>query len=159
MSYQIGTQHGRMQIVRLTRLMGLECGTPPLRPVREEALLSGTWFDPTHAGEGYKLEILEDSRVAVYWFSYDPEGNRRWFFGVGEIRDGKLVFDNLLTSSGGIFGPDFDPQTVELKSWGTLEMDLTCESGTATYNSSEEGFGSGTLNVTRLTVIDQLPCP
>ena len=159
MSYQIGAQHGRMQIVRITRLMGLDCGTPPLAPIREEALLSGSWFDPTHAGEGYILEVLEDSRLVVYWFSYDPEGNRRWFFGLGEIRDGKLVFDNMLTASGGIFGPDFDPLTVELKPWGSLEMDLTCEGGTSTYSSIEEGFGSGMLNVTRLTNIDGLPCP
>ena len=159
MSYQIGTQHGRMHVERITRLMALECGVPQLKPVREEALLSGSWFDPTHAGEGYNVEVLEDDRVVVYWFSYDPEGKRRWFFGVGEIREGKLVFDEMFTSSGGIFGPDFDPATVEYKSWGSLELDLTCEGGTATYSSTEEGFGSGTLNVTRLTSIDTLPCP
>ncbi len=159
MSYQIGTQHSRMHVERITRLMALECGVPQLRPVREEALLSGSWFDPTHAGEGYNVEVLEDDRVVVYWFSYDPEGKRRWFFGVGEIRDGKLVFDEMFTSRGGIFGPDFDPATVEYEPWGSLELDLTCEGGTATYSSTEEGFGSGTLNVTRLTNIDTLPCP
>ena len=159
MSYQIGNQHGRMQIVRITRLMGLDCETPLVATIREEAFLSGSWFDPTHAGEGYILEVLEDSRVVVYWFSYGPDGNRRWFFGLGEIREDKLVFDNMLTSSGGIFGPDFDPQTVETKPWGSLELNLTCEGGTATYSSIEEGFGSGTLNVTRLTNIDTLPCP
>ena len=159
MSYQIGAQHGRMQIVRATHLMGLDCGTPQMQPVSEAALLSGSWYDPTHAGEGYNVEALEDGRVVVYWFSYDPEGKRRWFFGVGEIRDGKLAFDNMLTTSGGVFGPDFDPTTVELKPWGSLELDLTCEGGTATYSSTEEGFGSGVLNVTRLTNIDTLPCP
>ena len=65
----------------------------------------------------------------------------------------------MFTSSGGMFGPDFDPATVEFEPWGSLEMDLTCEGGTATYNSTEEGFGSGTLNLVRLTNIDQLPCP
>lgn len=159
MSYQIGTQHDRMQIIRITRLMGLDCGLPRTSPVSEAALLSGSWFDPTHAGEGYNVEVLNDGQVIVYWFSYDPAGNRRWFFGIGEIREGKLAFDNMLTSSGGIFGPDFDPATVEYKPWGTLELDLTCEGGTATYSSTEEGFGSGTLDVTRLTNIDTLPCP
>ena len=159
MSYQIGTQKSRMHIVRITRLMGLDCGIPQAQPVNEAALLSGSWYDPTHAGEGYNVEVLEDGRVIVYWFSYDPQGKRRWFFGLGEIREGKLVFDNMLTSSGGIFGPDFNPATVEYTPWGSLELDLTCEGGTATYSSTEEGFGSGTLNVTRLTSIDQLPCP
>ena len=159
MSYQIGTQHGRMQLSRITRLMGIDCGNTQLPPEREEALLSGSWFDPSHDGEGYIVEVLVDSRVVVFWFSYDPEGKRRWFFSTGEIRDSKLVFDEMLTSSGGIFGPDFDPDLVEFKPWGSLELDLNCTGGTATYNSSEEGFGSGTLNVTRLTSIDQLNCP
>ena len=159
MSYQIGTQHSRMQIVRITRLMGLDCGAPQMQPVSEAALLSGSWYDPTHAGEGFNVEVLSDGQVVVYWFSYDPEGNRRWFFGLGVIRDSKLAFDNMFTSSGGMFGPDFDPAAVEFNPWGSLEMDLTCEGGTATYNSTEEGFGSGTLNLVRLTNIDQLPCP
>jgi hypothetical protein len=159
MSYQIGTQKGRMQLSRITRLMGIDCGNTQLPPVREEALLSGSWYDRTHSGEGYIIEVLVDSRVVVFWFSYDPEGNRRWFFDSGEIVEGKLVFDNMRTASGGIFGPEFDPDTVEREPWGSLELDLDCDGGTATYSSTEEGFGSGTLNVVRLTSIDQLGCP
>ena len=159
MSYQIGAQHGRMQLTRLTRLMDIDCGQPILAPIREEALLSGSWYDPGHRGEGYNVEVLINGQVVVYWFSYDPEGERRWFFGLGEIREGKLVFDEMLTSSGGIFGPDFNPDDVDFKPWGSLELDLTCEGGTATYSSIEEGFGSATLDVVRLTNIDQLPCP
>ncbi len=158
MSYRIGTQHGRMHLYRLTRLMGVDCGSPILPPERPEGVLSGSWYDPTHSGEGYNVEVLIDGRAVVYWFSYDPQGNRRWFYGLGEIREGKLVFDNMMTTSGGIFGPDFDPSLVEHKPWGTLELDLTCDAGTATYTSSEAGFGSGTLNVVRLTSIDQLDC-
>ncbi len=159
MSYQIGTQHGRMQLSRLTRVMGIDCGNPQLPPVHEVAYLSGSWYDPTHSGEGYNVEVMVDGRVIVYWFSYDPEGKRRWFFGLGEVREGKLVFDDIQTSSGPVFGPDFDPQTVVYSPWGTLELDLSCEGGAATYSSTEPGFGSGTLNVVRLTNIDQLACP
>ncbi|MDX2417269.1 MAG: M14 family zinc carboxypeptidase [Xanthomonadales bacterium] len=159
MSYQIGVQHGRMKLYRITRLMGIDCGQILLPPERPEGVLSGSWYDPSHNGEGYNVEVLINGQVVVYWFSYDPEGKRRWFFGLGEIRLGKLVFDEILTSSGGVFGPEFDPQSVVFKPWGTLELDLTCEGGTANYSSTEEGFGSGTLNVVRLTNIDQLACP
>ncbi len=160
MSYQIGTQKGRMQLSRITTLMGVDCGQPPMAPpIQEEALLSGSWYDPTHNGEGYNVEVLMNGQVVVYWFSYDPEGNRRWFFGLGEIVDGKLVFDNMETTSGGVFGPEFDPDTVNYTPWGTLELDLNCNNGTATYTSSEDGFGSGTLNVERLTHIDSQGCP
>ncbi|MGA9572581.1 MAG: hypothetical protein WBS20_01400, partial [Lysobacterales bacterium] len=146
-------------LFRLSRLMGIDCGNPILPPVREEGYLSGSWYDPSHSGEGYNVEVLIDGQVVVYWFSYDPEGKRRWFFGLGEVREGKLVFDEILTSSGGIFGPQFNPDQVEYKPWGTLELDLDCHGGTATYSSTEDGFGSGTLNLERLTNIDQLACP
>jgi len=139
--------------------MGLECGLTPMPPVREEALLSGTWFDRTHDGEGYIVEVLSNGLVVVFWFSFDPEGNRRWFYDAGEIIEGKLVFNEMLTTRGGIFGPDFDPEAVEQIPWGTLELDLDCNGGTATYSSTEEGFGSGVLNVVRLTSIDTLNCP
>ena len=58
----------------------------------------------------------------------------------------------------GVFGPEFDPDSVEFTPWGTLELDLNCESGSATYDSTEDGFGSGILSVVRLTSIDQLDC-
>ena len=103
--------------------------------------------------------MLADGRALVYWFSYDREGQRRWFFGVGEISAGKLVFNDMRTTSGGIFGPDFDPATVQINTWGTLELELACNTGTATYASSEDGFGSGGLNLVRLTTIQGLGCP
>ena len=159
MSYRIGPRHGRMQLQRITSVLGIECGQAPMTPLPETALLSGSWYDPEHNGEGYLVEVLDNDRVIVYWFSFDPEGNRRWFFDAGRVVDGKLMFDQMLTTSGGIFGPDFDPGLVERLPWGSLELDLDCNSGTATYSSNEQGFGSGVLNVIRLTSIDGLNCP
>jgi hypothetical protein len=158
MEWNIGNQHGRQQLVRLTTLMGLECGQARLSPLPEHAVLSGSWYDPTHAGEGYTIEVLADGHVVVYWFSFGPDGERRWFFGLGEVIDGKMVFDNMLTTSGGIFGNDFDPTTVDELPWGTLELDINCDGGTASYTSTEEGFGSGTLNVFNLTSMAGLGC-
>ena len=158
--YQIGTQHEHIKLSRLTNVLGVDCGADTLLPPEPvEQYLSGSWYDPSHNGEGYIVEVLDADRVLVFWFSYGPDGNRRWFFNTGEIRNGKLVFDDLLTTYGGIFGPQFDPDSVETQTWGTLELDLDCEKGTASYNSSEDGFGAGTLNLVRLTNIDQLACP
>jgi hypothetical protein len=138
--------------------MGLDCGFAKGVPERPEGRYSGSWFDLTHAGEGFVVEVLFDSRVAIYWFSYDTAGNRRWFFGVGEIRDGKLVVDNMLTSTGGIFGDDFDPLLVDYPPWGSLELDITCAGGTATWTSTEEGFVAGTLNVQQLSKLADIGC-
>ena len=153
-----GRRQGRMNLQRLSRVMGLDCGQPMMLPVIEEARLSGSWYDPTHSGEGYVLEILTDQRVLVYWFSFDPQGKRRWFFGVGEIQDGKLVFAELSTTHGPVFGEEFDSQQLVVEPWGSLELDLLCESGIARFTPSENGFPAGTLDLDRLTFLDGLSC-
>lgn len=152
-----GRRQGRMNLTRLSRVMGIECGNfgPP---VLEAARLSGSWYDPSHSGEGYVLEVLFDQRVLVYWFSYDMDGNRRWFFGTGEIAEGKLVFNEMFTTLGGVFGTGFDPAEVELKPWGSLELELDCDNGTAHFEPEEEGFPAGTLDLSRLTILDGLSC-
>jgi hypothetical protein len=151
-------RQGRMNLQRLTRIMGIDCGRPLLAPVREEAQLSGSWYDPAHSGEGIALEVLTDERILLFWFGYDPRGNRRWFFGTGEIKDGKLLFEEMFTTLGGVFGRDFDPGKVELQPWGSLVLNIACESGTVIFSPTEPGFSAGSLNLTRLTVLDGLHC-
>jgi hypothetical protein len=155
-----GRRAGRMDLQRFSRVMGFECNTGPgpMQPITEAALLSGSWYDPGHSGEGYVLEILADRSALVYWFSFDPQGNHRWFFGTGVIEQDTLVFDEMLTTQGGVFGPDFDPAQVEVKPWGTLQLELLCDSGTASFEPSEAGFAPGTLDLSRLTYLNGLSC-
>ena len=155
-----GLRQGRMNLLRITRIMGLPCGTPqPGAPVTEHARLSGSWYDMSHTGEGYVLEILVDQSALVYWFSFDTEGNRRWFFGSGAINGNTLTFDSMLTTSGPVFGPGYDPQDVNVDPWGSLELELGCDSGTARFQPSEAGFPAGTLDLKRLTILAGLSCP
>ena len=84
-------------------------------------------------------------------------GARRWFTGIGAVEDGQLVFDTMQTTQGGVFGDDFDPAAVE-RLPGKLVLDIDCAGGTASYDSSEAGFGSGVLNVVKLTELDSLNC-
>ena len=159
MDWRIGTRHGRQNLARLTSILGMECGLPPMGPpIREEALFSGSWGDPTHDGEGFTVEILANDQALVFWFSFGPDGKRRWYFGIGDIVGGKLVFDNMLTTTGGVFGDEFDPGDVTETHWGTLELDLACEGGTAVYTSVEDGFDAGQQNVFKITNMDGLDC-
>jgi hypothetical protein len=142
--------------------MALPCGetdpTPGVPP-HEASRFSGSWYDPTHSGEGYVLQLLDDLRALVYWFSYGPDGARRWFFGEGVIEGERLVFETMYTTTGGIFGAAFDPATVMLESWGSLELELGCASGTARFAPTEDGFPAGELDLVRLTVLEGLDCP
>ncbi|MEM1411098.1 MAG: M14 family zinc carboxypeptidase [Pseudomonadota bacterium] len=159
MDWHIGNERGRQALDRLTNIQGLDCGPPLGRPIRQEAQYSGAWFDPTRSGEGYTLQILEDNSALVYWFSFDPAGERRWFFGAGTLVDGTWVFPEMNTTRGPVFGEEFDPDALELQNWGRLEMDLSCDGGEARYESTESGFGSGVLSLVQLTNMDGPACP
>ncbi len=159
MDWFVGAEQGRMQLTRLSRVMGATCDGAPAGPAGAAAGLSGSWKDPSHTGEGYTMEVLSDGRVLVYWFSFDPAGARRWFFGVGRIEDDVLVFDEMLTTRGARFGDAFDPADVDVQTWGSLQLDMGCNGGEATYASTEAGFGSGVLTLIRITGLAGLACP
>lgn len=73
---------------------------------------TAAWFDPEHSGEGFLIEMLDDGRAFILWFTYDQSGNQRWLVGLGEVRPNELYFPDLLVTSGGVFGDDFDPDSV-----------------------------------------------
>ena len=151
-------RQGRMNLTRLTTVMGIDCGRIIGAPVLEVSTRSGSWYDPTHSGEGYTLEILFGGQALVYWFGFDPEGQRRWFFGTGEIAGNVLVFDEMLTTAGGVFGEEFDPASVVVSPWGSLQLQLDCSKGTAEFAPTEAGFPAGTLDLDRLTFLAGLFC-
>lgn len=158
MDWEIGEEMGHQLLVRLTRMMGAACGDPILGPVLPEAVLSGAWIDSERDGEGFTLEIMDDGIAVIFYFGFDEEGNHRWLIGVGTFNEGKLVFDNVLTTAGGRFADPDNATNASEVWWGTLELDMTCEGGTAVFTSTEAGFGNGIFNLVRMTSIDTLGC-
>ena len=122
------------------------------------ARLSGSWYNPSRSGEGYVLEVMSDRNALVYWFGFDALGNRRWFFGMAPVSGPVLSFPDVMTTTGGVFGAAFDPAGVQLLPWGSLELELGCEDGTARFESVESGFPAGQMELTRLTYLDGLGC-
>ena len=80
--------------------------------------------------EGFLMEILDDGRAIVYWFTYEAEGGQDWFIAIGNVQGTRAVFPQLLRVSGGVFGPDFNPDTVEVPAWSSLVLDIDCNGGT-----------------------------
>jgi len=158
MDWQIGEEMGYQRLIRLTRMMGAECGNPSSQAVLPEAVWSGAWIDSERDGEGFTLEITEDGMAVIFYFGFDKQGNRRWLIGVGAFDDGKLVFDNVLTTKGGKFSDPDNATNATEEPWGTLELDLSCAGGTASFTSIEDGFGNGIYNLVRMTNIDSLGC-
>jgi N-acetylneuraminic acid mutarotase len=150
---------GSRTVTRLTALAELECsgkrqvsasGARTLAGLRSR---SGAWFDPAHNGEGWSVEELPDGRAQVYWFTYDADGEQAWTIGVSPTSGTRMVVADNYRPVGARFGSAFDPAQVQLQRWGRLELDLdSCLAGAARYESTQAGFGSGTLVPTRLTV-------
>ena len=149
---------GRMELSRLTRVMGIPCAAIGA-PVFETARESGSWYDPQRSGEGFTIEVMFNNEVLAFWFSYDTDGNRRWFFGTGIFEGDRIVFPEMYTTLGGIFGDGFNMDDVEVNSWGSMEMELNCTTGSVSFEPTEEGFPSGSYELARLTILQGFSCP
>jgi arylsulfatase A-like enzyme len=145
---------GSQNLDRLTHVAGLECGVPGT----DASPKTGSWFDNTHVGEGLAIEVLSDGRALVYWFSYDPEGNPAWFFGVADTSDSDITIEQMYVTRGGRFGPDFNPDEVEIELWGSANIELGCEFGKMDYAAEPVGFGTGKQTLTRLTSLGVFDC-
>ncbi len=154
--YGTGTQ----SLQRLTTISGLACSnstqseaTPTL-----PAQLSGTWYDPSHDGEGFVIQMLNNKQAVIFWYTYDENGNQFWITGVGEIKDTQIIVDDAVFTEGGVFGAGFNPETVQRKIWGHITFDFSsCDSGVVNYDSTAK-FGIGQLNLVRLTSVDGYYC-
>ncbi len=120
--------------------------------------MTGSWYDPSHTGEGWAIEVLADGRAVVTWYTYDLQGAQMWLIGVGEITGNSIHIDEMLVTQGAVFGLDFDPDDVILSNWGILDIEFDeCDSAEVSYQSNGE-FGSGTLQAIRLTALAGLEC-
>ena len=144
---------GSGNYVQLTSLVGCESGSGSAN-----VKYSGSWFDPTHNGEGIIIEVLEDGTALVQWFTYDSEGGQMWIQGTGTFNGNTLMVNNLYTTSGTGWGSLFDANDISLDDWGSLTMEFSsCGVATVMYQSTA-GFGNGTLNMQRITNLMGIPC-
>ncbi|HEY7905582.1 MAG TPA: DUF1800 family protein [Wenzhouxiangella sp.] len=114
-----------LNLGRLTSVAGFNCKgaqTPERFPVHHG--LSGAWYAPEQDGQGWMVEVLNNTQALVYWFTYDSEGRQRWLVGVGDRVDEAIVVNDLQWAQGAQFGPEFDPNDVERISWGQATLKL-----------------------------------
>jgi hypothetical protein len=117
---------------------------------------NGLWFDPTHDGEGFGLEMLADGRAVVYWFTYDRMGRQRFLVSVGEVIGSRVVFRDLVGSRGGRFGTAFVSDDVTRFDEGQLVLSFDgCDSGHAEY--LVDGV-RGKQRLTRLSAVAGVTC-
>ncbi|MCH9696788.1 MAG: fibronectin type III domain-containing protein [Gammaproteobacteria bacterium] len=151
---------GSLFLQRLTSISGLNCDQDLQHnnQLSGLGLITGLWYNPTRDGEGFLIEILDNNKALAYWYTYDYYGNQLWILGEGKISGRTITVNNAILTKGGIFGPKFNPDTVERMTWGRLTFKFsTCKTASVEYESIA-GFESGVIELSRLTSIENNAC-
>jgi hypothetical protein len=144
--------------------------TPPAPPtIRLGGYLSGNWYDPAQSGQGFQLEFTDQNNTLLaIWFTYPPglriapDGSgQRWIYAQApydSTTDAVTLPAEIL--SGGRFPPLFNSSDLHATLWGEITFVFSdCNHGRAIWNSSEPGYGSGSMPISRLTSIRGTVCP
>jgi N-acetylneuraminic acid mutarotase len=153
--------YGRPGFAALASAEILQPANVPVVPVGTiTAGFTGAWYDPAQAGHGLFVEVLSGNRFQAAWFAFDPSGKQQaWFTGVGTYNGNTATISDVLLPTGGRFIPDFDPAAVVRNRWGSLKFTFTdCNHGRVEF-ASVAGYGSGSMNLSRLTQPAGLACP
>lgn len=128
---------------------------------------SGMWYDTANPGHGILLQTLaagasgagSPRRMVVYWNVFEPNGEQIAFYGLGDI-NGNSVAIPVVSATGGAFppaavqGPGFSEPP-----FGTLTFTFSsCGQATMQVATTRPGFTSQTINLSRLSGVENLPC-
>lgn len=124
--------------------------------------LSGSWFTPERNGEGFTLQVLDNGTAHALWFTYPPAGSeaqQAWIYASeGRIEGDRIRFEAAFTTRGPRFGAGFDPASLQITPWGSIEFRFSsCNEAEVAY-AGPSAWGSGTRRVTRLTSLAELEC-
>ena len=129
-------------------------------PVSAGAGMTGAWYDPAQSGHGLVVEALAGNRMLATWFAFNPAGTQQsWFLGVGSVSGNTATVTPVVQPTGGRFIPNFDPSGLVNNAWGTLTFTfIDCDHGNVDF-ASTAGYGTGSMNLTRLTRPAGVTCP
>lgn len=72
----------------------------PTNPAGIRGGISGFWFNPSQPAHGVQLEVLNNGRALVSWFTYRRDGSPLWLIGEGSIA-GNQIRSHLMIFTGG----------------------------------------------------------
>ncbi len=128
---------------------------------------SGMWYDTANPGHGILLQALGEGALGagsprsmvVYWNVFEPNGNQIALYGIGPI-NGDSVGIDVVSATGGNFPPaTVMGATFSQPPFGRLDFTFSgCGSATMAVEPTRMGFGATSINLTRLSEVDGLPC-
>jgi hypothetical protein len=170
-----GFSAGETNVSRLINTSGLTCSDTgnPVTKVQEsttqvysefgefnmQAGHTALWYNPEQSGHGFNIYMLEDNRMVAVWYVYDSQGRPLWLIGTG-THDGVKATIDVSIANGALFPPLFNPDDVNLESWGQFEIQFNdCNSGLFKWMPNQgNGFTAGETDVVRLITTQGLTC-
>jgi len=129
-----------------------------MNPPSIRADISGSWYNPDQSGHGLMVEVLDHQRVVVAWYTYDALGTPLWLIGNGAIQGQEMTVE-LGAYSGGRPPSGWDEGNLLGEPWGTIHLDFTgCNTANLSWESANPDFGSGELELQRLTGLQGERC-
>ncbi len=128
---------------------------------------AGGWVDPDETGHGMFIEVIINKSsptglsVVIAWYAY-INGNQTWIVGIGNVvqdENDQFAHISAFVYEGNDFPPLYDPgQTLEIP-WGEMTIQFDgCDKALFTWDSILPGYGSGQINLERLTTIADSFC-
>lgn len=151
-----GFSSGQVNVQRLSQpASGYESASG-----RFSACHTGAWYNPAQSGHGFFVEVLGSGsarELLVVWYVYE-NGQQRWIIAQGPV-NGDSATLSALTTRGTGFGTSFNAANVIREPWGTLSF-RAIDGNRAILNwaSTQPGYGSGSLDLTRLTLTSGKEC-
>ncbi len=135
--------------------------------VLNAASVVGSWYNPERNGEGFHIQEAINGNAVILWYSYDLEGNQKWFIGsdseINETDDNiQFIFNQVLeVTQGTPFGPEFNPNDLQFSNWGSIEVNLQCTTGTFKYTANDSAYGAGEYSIEPITrpIVNTYVCP
>lgn len=132
----------------LTRIVPTTCGGGGVQGDSEPWM--GAFYDPERDGEGFHLGVEVGEVFVMTWYTY-LNGQQVWMIGTGTRNGQRVVFDDVVITSGAGFGSQFDPADVVKESFGEIVVDFSdCNNFTATIDSHRPEFQDLLLDVTKI---------
>ncbi len=136
-------------VTRMIKLVTADCNLRSTEQVNRA--FNGSYFDPNRDGEGIQLSREGDGDTWVMTFYSYLNGNQIWVIGAGTRSNNRIQFDEVTITSGGQWGPAFDPDDIERTPFGTITLDiLNCDDLNVTINAALPEFESSQRTMTRV---------
>jgi hypothetical protein len=151
-----GFSNGSIDLTRLTTLASVQKSDDSI-----DACLSGTFYNSDQSGHGVMIEVLDENAesLALTWFTH-YNNKQFWLLATGTV-NGSTANLSAVYKKGSDFPPNFDSSQSVTVEWGSFQLTKVDNDHVKldwTPNSEHSNFGSGSINLQRLSKIESIGC-